>query len=632
MMEDKAGARAAPACQGRDSLAKVLRRNLSFARLGALLRRGRAVLRQRGWQALGREIAFRLRLATHREVWRYRADIPLRRELRAQRREAATGALWPLISVVVPLYNTPPRYFKQLLKSVRGQSYPHWQLVLADGGAPGFAANPAARRAKRAAGRDKRVAYVPLGQNKGIAGNTNTGLAAATGAWLALCDHDDVLQKNALYEVAKAARDTGAQLVYSDEIVLNARLKRLCEYHFKGGYGPDTLRGCNTITHLCAFTRALLEKAGGGEDSRYDGAQDYDLILRLTEAAGAGKICHVPKVLYFWRRHAGSTAADIAAKPAAVAAGVAAVQAQLGRLGLEGTASALAGHPGAVGVRYAVKDEPLVSVLIPSSDHTDDLARCLESLYQKAGWSNLETLVLDNNSSDMATAPYYEEAKRRYPRLRVLRYEGAFNYSAINNFGAVYAMGDHFLLLNNDVRLLTDGFVRELLSYSQRPDVGAVGALLYYPDDTVQHAGLIVGLGGTAGGSHKGHARANGGDMYRLATVQNVSAVTGAAMMVKRRLYEQVGGLDEAEFAIGYNDVDFCLRLRRQGLWNVFTPFAEAYHYESKSRGYDTEGARKQRHDSEAAAFRQKWAEVLQAGDPFYNSHFTLKTENFAYK
>lgn len=613
------------ASEGKDSLGKIVRRNLSFARVGDLARRGKETLRTRGWQALGREAAFRLNLAAHRPTWRYRADIPLRRELAAQRAEAAALENAPLISVVCPLYNTPTPFLRQMLDSVLAQSYARLELVLpdaSDAAHPGVGA-----MVRQYAARDKRVRPLPLPQNLGIAGNTNAGLAAAQGQYLCLLDHDDVLQPNALYEVARAAM-AGADLIYSDEAVLDEDLKRLWEFHFKGDYGPDTLRGCNTVTHLCAFSRHLLREAGGGEQSEFDGAQDYDLILRLSEKAW--QVVHIPKVLYFWRRHGGSTAGGIGTKPKAEAAGAAALQAHLQRLGLNGTVQPQPDHPGSYRVHYAVSGAPRVSVLIPSCDHTNDLDRCLASLYAKAGWDALEVLVLDNNSSLPETQDYYKANQDRWPNLKILHYQGEFNYSAINNWGARQATGQHLLLLNNDVEILSDGFVAEMLSYSQRPDVGAVGALLYYPDDSVQHAGLIVGLGGTAGVSHKGHPRGNGGDMFRLCTTQNVSAVTGAALMVKTALYQELGGLDEEQFGVAFNDVDFCLRLRERDLWNVFTPFATACHFESKSRGYDTEGPRKERFDREAAAFKARWAGILQTGDPFYNPHFTLKTENFA--
>lgn len=613
------------ASEGKDSLGKIVRRNLSFARISDLARRGKETLRTRGWQALGREAAFRLNLAAHRPTWRYRADIPLRRELAAQRAETAAMENTPLISVVCPLYNTPPAYLRQMIDSVLRQSYPHFELVLPDASDPAHSKKPEVQKALIR--HDARVRHLPLPENLGIAGNTNAGLAAAQGQYLCLLDHDDVLQPNALYEVARAAM-AGADLIYSDEAVLDENLKQLWEFHFKGDYAPDTLRGCNTVTHLCAFSRHLLKDAGGGENPDYDGAQDYDLILRLSEKAW--QIAHIPKVLYFWRRHGGSTAGGIGTKPKAEAAGAAALAAHLRRVGLDGTAEPQKDHPGSYRVRYAVSGAPTVSVLIPSCDHIDDLERCLASLYAKAGWDALEVLVLDNNSTQPETQQYYQANQTRWPNLKFLHYDGEFNFSAINNWGAKQATGTHLLLLNNDVEILSDGFVAELLGYSQRPDVGAVGALLYYPDDTIQHAGLIVGIGGTAGVSHKGHPRGNGGDMFRLCTTQNVSAVTGAALMVKTALYQELGGLAEEQFGVAFNDVDFCLRLRERGLWNVFTPFAQGCHFESKSRGYDTEGPRKQRFDREAAAFKASWAGVLQAGDPFYNPHFTLKTENFA--
>ncbi|MGD9559412.1 MAG: glycosyltransferase family 2 protein [Oscillospiraceae bacterium] len=614
------------AATGRDSLGKAVRRNLAPGKAAGLLRRGAATLKNEGWQALWREVAFRFNLALHRETWRHRADMPLRKTLRAQRK--ARFEHTPLVSVLVPLYNTPPAYLRQMIESVLAQSYAYFELVLADGSDAAHA--EVGQLARRFAEKDARVRYVRLEKNAGIAGNTNAALQHSTGAWLLLLDHDDVLQPNALFEVVCAANATGAELIYSDEVVLDASLKHLCEFHFKGGYAPDTLRGCNVITHLCAFSRALLVRAGGGERAQYNGAQDYELILRLSEQARG--IHHIPKVLYIWRSHGGSTAEDIAQKPEAIEAGAAALAAHLERVSLAGTVQPLGDHPGAYRVHYPVLGEPLVTVLIPNSDHSEDLARCLSSLYARGGWPLMEVLVIDNNSSDMATAAFYKEATKKYPGLRVLDWPGPFNFSAINNFGVEYALGDHLLLLNNDVEVLSDGFVAELLSYSQRHDVGAVGPMLYYPDNTVQHAGLILGIGQTAGVSHKGHARGDGGDMFRLCTTQNVSAVTGAALMVKRPLYEALGGLDDAHFAVAFNDVDFCLRLRQEGLWNVFTPFAQAIHYESKSRGYDTEGPRRERFEREAAVFREKYAAELAAGDPFYNPHFTLEHENFGYR
>lgn len=610
----------------RDTPLKTLRRLLDPSHAAALARRAACCVRTRGWEALWRALDFRVRLLLGAEVWRHRADIPLRRELRAQRR--ARFAKAPLVSVAAPLYNTPPRFLRQLLRSMRRQTYANWELILADAS---DADGGAVRRIVQHM-RDPRVRYLRLAENGGIARNTNAALAAAQGEYLALLDHDDVLAPNALYEAVKAVNEQQADFIYSDEIVLDAALRRLCEYHFKPDFAPDTLRGCNYITHLAVFSRALLARAGGGERPEFDGAQDYDLILRLTERAE--RIVHIPKVLYWWRSHGGSTARDIEAKPYAVAAGAAAVSAQLERLGLNGAAQPVPGCPGAYRVRYAITRPGRVSVLIPNKDHRADLARCLESLYRNAGWDDLEVLVLENNSTEPETFACYEQLPGQYPGCRVLRYEGDFNFSAINNFGARHAAGAHLLLLNNDIEVETPGFVREMLGYSQRPDVGAVGAKLFYPDDTVQHAGVIIGIGGSAGHSHKCHPRGNAGDLYRLATTQNFCAVTGACLMVKKELYERFGGLDEATFAVAYNDVDFCLRLWQSGLLNVMTPFAAATHYESKSRGDDTQcgGEKQARYERERAAFRARYADLLRRGDPYYNPHFTLKTENYAYR
>lgn len=609
-----------------DSVGKALRRSVRPAHAANLAARAVKCAKERGMEALWREGAYRVDLMTKGESWKFRADIPLRRELRAQRREQLAEE--PFFSVVVPLYNTPVKYLRQMIKSVLAQSYARFELVLVDASDTDHPEVAAA--VKRFS--DKRIVLCKLAKNSGIAGNTNIGLSEGSGDYFALLDHDDTLAPNALYEMAAAINETGAEFLYSDEIVLSGDLKSLGEYHFKPDYSPDTLRGCNYITHLSVFSRDLLQRAGGGEDSRFDGAQDYDLILRLTEQARS--IHHIPKVLYYWRRHADSTAADISAKPYAIEAGAAALRAHLARRGLAGEVTPLKEHPGAYRVRYELTGEPLVSILIPNMDHVDDLRRCLSSIYQRGGYKHFEIVLIENNSHEAATLEFYKTVREHFPNVHIVQYKGTFNFSAINNYGVRYAHGEHLLLLNNDVEFLSDGFLREMLSYSQRADVGAVGAKLYYPDDKVQHAGVFLGLGGSAGHSHKGHPRASGGDMYRLCTTQNMSAVTGACLMVKTALYRQLGGLDEKHFAVAYNDVDFCLRLREKGLLNVMTPFAEGYHYESKSRGDDTKsgGPQQKRYEAEKDYFVKKYADLLEAGDPYYNPHFTLLYENYGYK
>ena len=607
-----------------DSVGGMARRLLDPAHLADLARRSAATLRDKGAEQLWRDVTFRVGLALHHDSWQHRADLPLRRELKAQRTADLPG---PTVSIVVPVFNTPAKFFKEMLQSVQKQTYRRWQLVLVDASDE---AHPAASEMARTAARqDSRVVYQKI-QNGGIAANTTAGFALAAGEYLTLLDHDDVLYPNALFECVQTIQNTGADFVYSDEIVLSENLKALGGYHFKPDFAPDYLRGCNYITHLAVFSRSLLEEAGAAEYPEFDGAQDHELILRLTEKAR--RIEHIKKVLYIWRGHAGSTAAGMEAKPYALAAGERAINAQLKRLGLPGQAAAIDGAPGAYRLRYELTGTPLVSVLIPNKDHAEDLQRCLSSLYAKAGYDNFEVLVIENNSTDPATFAYYDTLPEKFPRCRVVRYEGAFNFSAVNNFGAQFAAGEHLLLLNNDIEILSEGFLRELLSYSQRPDVGAVGAKLYYPDDTIQHAGVLMGINGSAGHSHKSYPRKAVGDLYRLITTQDYMAVTGACLMTKTALYREAGGLDEEQFAVAYNDVDYCLKLWEKGLLNVYTPCAEAYHYESKSRGLDTLSENAKRYEREKANFYAKYQRYIDNYDPYYNPHFNNLFENFGLK
>ena len=607
-----------------DSVGGMARRLANPAHLADLARRSAATLREQGAEQLWRDVTFRVGLAFHHDSWRHRADIPLRRELKAQRAANLQG---PKISVVVPVYNTPLRFFNQMVASVQRQTYQNWQLVLVDA-SDGDHPEPGALARRRAA-KDPRILYKKV-ENQRIAGNTTAGFALATGEYLVLLDHDDLLYPNALFECVQVIQKTSADFVYSDEIVLDASLKKLGGYHFKPDFAPDYLRGCNYITHLACFSRPLLDEAGAWESLEFEGAQDHDLLLRLTEKAK--RIEHIKKVLYIWRGHAGSTASGMEAKPYAIAAGERAIDAHLARVGLPGKARAVEGAPGAFQIRYELTANPLISVLIPNKDHVDDLERCLSSLYKNAGYDNFEVLVLENNSTDPATESYYAALPAAYPRCRVLRYEGAFNFSAVNNFGAAQAKGEHLLLLNNDIEVLSPDFLRELLSYSQRADVGAVGAKLYYPDDTIQHAGVIMGINGSAGHSHKGYPRAAVGDLYRLVTAQDYMAVTGACLMTKTALYRAAGGLDEERFAVAYNDVDYCLKLWQQGLHNVFTPRAEAYHHESKSRGLDTTPENAARYAQEKANFYAKYQAYIDQYDPYYNPHFNNLFENFGLK
>ena len=609
-----------------DSVGGMLKRLASPAHLADLAKRGVDCVKEEGFEQLWREVEFRVGLALHKDRWQHRADQPTKRQLKRQKENPLPGDL--VVSVVVPLYNTPMKFLKEMIGSVTAQTYPNWQLVLVDASDEAHA--EVGRTVRHLALGDERILYHKLPENLGIAGNTTEGFKLSTGGALALLDHDDLLYPNALYEVVQCMQANGADLVYTDEIVLSGDLKELGGYHFKPNYAPDYLRGCNYITHLAVFTRELLEKAGPEERSEFNGSQDFDLILRLTEKASC--IRHIPKVMYIWRGHAASTAQGMEAKPYAVQAGARAIEAHLKRVGLAGTAAPLEGAPGAYRVKYELTGRPLISVIIPNKDHIDDLSRCLESLYEKAGYDNFEVVVVENNSTDPATFAYYEEAKQKFGRLSVVTYEGSFNFAAVCNLGVANCSGEQILLLNNDIEVIDEDFLAELLSYSQREDVGCVGAKLLFPDFTIQHGGVIMGINGTAGQSHKSHPGDAVGDLYRLVTTQNYMAVTGACLMVKRSLYEACGGLDEEKFAVAYNDIDLCLKLWWQGLLNVYTPFARCWHYESKSRGLDETGPNARRYAVEKANFNEKYHVLIDTPDPYYNPHFNTKFENFGLK
>ena len=607
-----------------DSPLKFVKRNLNIKRITSLASRGVASLKNEGFEATWRKIDFRIKLMTKGDVWKFRSDIPLKRELKAQRE--AVFPYMPKISIIVPLYNTPEKFLKEMIDSVYNQSYSNWQLVLADASDKDL---PHIKKVVDSYG-DSRIVYEKLAENKGISENTNKGFALADGDYLALLDHDDVILPNAIYENVKAINETGAQVLYSDEITLDGELKHLIQFHFKIDYAPEFLRGVNYITHFLVFERKLFEQVGAYEDATYDGAQDFDLTLRLSEKAN--KVHHIPKVLYYWRGHADSTANDMSTKMYAFEAGRKAIQAHLDRIGLKGQVS-IQKYPGSYRTVYEVDGNPQVSIVIPNKDHIEDLSRCIDSIFALGGWDNVQVIVVENNSTEKETFAYYKKITARNSKVQVVYYKGGFNFSAICNFGVQFATGDHILLLNNDVEFVSENFVKEMLSYSQRSDVGAVGAKLYYPDGYLQHAGVIIGINGSAGHSHKGlaDARNNTGDMYRLVTTQNYLAVTGACLMVKTELYKKFP-LDEENFAVAYNDVDFCLRLYEAGYLNVFTPYSEGIHYESKSRGLDETDKPNLRYEGEKARFAEKWQKYFNYGDPYYNPHFTLLYENYGYK
>ena len=530
-------------------------------------------------------------------------------------------------SILVPLYNTPKKFLTEMIDSVRAQTYEKWELCLADGSDAEHAYVGDIARAYQA--QDARIVYKKLEKNEGISGNTNECYRMARGQYIALFDHDDILHPNVLYEYMKVICEQDADYIYCDEATFkNGSINNMITLHFKPDYAIDNLRANNYICHFSAFSRHLLE---GTElfRSQFDGSQDHDMILRLTTSAK--KVVHVPKLLYYWRSHKASVASGISAKTYCIDAAKGAVADHLRKCGMKNfEITSTRAFETIFRIRYELTGYPKVSILIPNKDHYEDLSRCITSILDISTYDNYEIIVIENNSETEKIREYYEEI-RKHPKIQVVTYEGGFNYAKINNFGATFAAGEFLLLLNNDTQVITPDWIEEMLMYAQRKDVGAVGAKLYYPDRTIQHAGIVLGLGAhrTAGHSHYKVNYENVGYMGRLCYAQDVSAVTGACLMVRLRWFTELGGLDES-FAVALNDVDFCLRLREKGLLNVFTPFAELYHYESKSRGLDDHDEKAKRYDEESAHFRQKWKEVLEKGDPYYNPNFSLDRSDFS--
>lgn len=531
------------------------------------------------------------------------------------------------VSVLTPLWNTPENFLREMIESVQAQTYQNWELCLADGSDDAHAY--VGEICREYAAKDSRIVYKKLEKNGGIAENTNRCLEMATGEFVAPFDHDDLLHPCVLYEYVKVINEKDADYIYCDEATFkNGDVNQMITMHFKPDYAIDNLRANNYICHFSMFDKKLLE---GTElyRTKFDGSQDHDMILRLTDKAR--NVVHVPKLLYYWRQHAGSVSSGVEAKPYVVESARGAVADHLRRHGFANfKITSTRAFETIFKITYEIIGEPKISIIIPNKDHVEDLRRCITSIIEKSTYDNYEIIVVENNSETREIFAYYEELANN-PAVKIITYKGGFNYSAINNLGVSEASGEYVLLLNNDIQIITVNWMEELLMYAQRPDVGAVGAKLYYPDKTIQHAGVVIGLGAhrTAGHVHYRQKRENLGYMGRLCYAQNMSAVTGACLLVKKALYEEAGGLDES-FAVSLNDVDFCLKLRRLGYLNVFTPFAEAYHYESASRGSDMTGEAAARYNAESARFREKWKAELEAGDPYYNPNFSLDKSDFS--
>ena len=543
-------------------------------------------------------------------------------ELARQRQEVFENG--PCFSIAVPLYQTKEKYLREMIESVQAQTYTNWELCLADGSGREHSLQSVVGEY---IAKDKRIKYCLLEKNEGIAGNTNEALKMATGDFIVLTDHDDLLSPEALYQCAKAVqREPQTDVIYSDEDKVDMSGKEFFEPHFKSDYNIDLLCTMNYICHLFVVRKDVMERAGLFE-SCYDGAQDHDFILRCTEKAE--HIVHIPKVLYHWRCHAQSTSENPESKLYAFENGCKAVKAHYDRIGIPAEVEQGPFY-GMYRTHYLWKEQPLVSILIPNKDHVADLKKCMDSIEEKSTYRNFEFVIVENNSIEEETFAYYKEIEKR-DNVRVLYYKEDFNYSRINNFGAKEANGEYILLLNNDTEMIEPDSMKEMLDICMRPDVGIVGAKLLFEDNTIQHAGVIIGFGGVAGHAFIGQDRDDNGYFSRIISVQDLSAVTAACLMVRRSVFDEVEGLNE-EFKVAFNDIDFCLKVRKAGYLVVYNPYAQFYHYESKSRGQEDSADKVARFQQETGLFGERWGELLENGDPYYNPNLTLDKADFSLK
>ena len=552
----------------------------------------------------------------------YQAYVPDQETLEAQKKHKFDYR--PLISIAVPAYQTPVEFLKQMIESLISQTYPEWELCIANASPDneemqGVLADYSAK--------DSRVRFCNLKENLGIAENTNRAFSMAKGEFMGLLDHDDLLAPNALYEIVQALQDhPQADALYTDEDKVTTELDEHFQPHLKPDFNLDLLRSNNYICHFFVVRRSIVEKAGGFR-KEFDGAQDYDFIFRCTENARA--VLHVPEILYHWRTHKASTADNPASKMYAFEAGKRAIEANLERTGTKGVVS----HTQDLGfyrVKYPVQGKPLVSVIIPNKDEKETLQTCMEMLNSNTSYQNFEIIIIENNSTTDEIFRYYKELSKD-PRIHLLRWGKEFNYSAINNFGVAHAKGEYLLFLNNDVKSINPDWMEEMLGVCQRPEVGGVGAKLIYPDNTIQHAGCVVGMGGIAGHMFVDMPADRTGYLHKASLLQDMSAVTAACLMMKKEVFEEAGGFTE-DLAVAFNDVDLCLKVRKNNHLIVYDPYAKLYHMESKTRGAEDSKEKVRRFQTEIEYMRCHWLDILKNGDPYYNKNLSLTKWNYSLK
>lgn len=531
-------------------------------------------------------------------------------------------------SILIPVYRPDVKFFTLMLDSIVAQTYDNWQICLADGSGEGYTVENVVRPYIEKYGEDK-VKYIKLENNLGIAENTNAAMRMADGDFIVFGDHDDELHPTALFEcMRELERYPQADFIYSDEDKIIEATGHHTEAHFKSDLNMELLRTNNYICHLSVVKKSLADKVGVLY-TQFNGSQDHDYVLRCVEKAEC--VRHIPRILYHWRINDNSTAKSASTKTYANTAGVNAVSAHLKRMGIDGEVKNGVA-PGFYDIRYKLTEKPLVSVIIPNKDHLDDLTRCLESMENVNNYHNVEYIVVENNSVLEDTFEGYKELGKKYgDKFKLVKWDGIFNYSAINNFGARYAKGEYILLLNNDTSVIEPDSLRCMLAQCQRAEVGIVGAKLLYDDDTVQHAGVIIGYQGVAGHAFTGIGDDVYGYFARAVLSQELSAVTAACLLTKRSVFDEVGGLDES-FEVAFNDIDYCMKVRAAGYKIIYDPHAKLHHYEYKSRGAEDTGKKQERFGGEIMHFIDKWRSALIAGDMYYNPNLELVGELYTIK
>ena len=593
------------------------------------------------------------------QIW-IEKNTPNEDELEKQKTTKFTYA--PKISVVVPMYNTDEKFFQDLIESLNNQTYANWELCLADG-SPKKNEN-----LEKYYEKNKKIKYNFLGKNEGISENTNEAIKMATGDYVGFLDHDDILSEEALFQVVKVInQDLKTDFIYTDEDKIDENYERF-EPYFKPDYSPETLECNNYITHFVVVKKEIIEKIGK-LNSEFNGAQDFDFVLRATKVAN--KITHISKVLYHWRVHKNSTAYIADTKNYAFEAGKKVIEADLKREGKSATVEFGQEVPGIYKIKYEVIGNPKVSILIPNKDNIKLLKKCITSILKFTTYENYEINIIENNSEKKETFKYYEELVKN-SKIKILNFNkhtvfdingekslenktlnkdleknnieknienietkenelqkvSEFNYSALINFGVKNVDGEFVLQLNNDTKLITKDWLELFIGYAQNSEIGAVGARLYYEDKTIQHAGIIVGVSEIAGNALVNLPYGKHAYFGREAATRNVLAVTGACLFARRSLYYEVGFMDEKEFKVAFNDVDFCLKLYENGYRNVYNPYIELIHYESKSRGYEISEEKEERFEKEANNFKRKWSKYIKY-DPYYNKNLSRKTVNY---